>query len=118
MRERGRGAQRANTVFVSADPFASLAGVRVGRPEVEESLRVAELYDFIEPETKLQNRCAGTVELFAVFTVKNGRPNGGVKPRLVNVDVWSRRVGGVGIASKAGSWTCAVKIGIAFGSRP
>jgi hypothetical protein len=72
------------TLFVSADPFASPLAF-AGRLELKD-LRVAELYDFIEPKTKLQTP-RGTVDLFAEFTVKNGRLDGGVKPVLKNVDV-------------------------------
>ena len=72
------------TLFVSADPFASPLAF-AGQFEMKD-LRVAELYDFIEPKTKLQTP-HGTVDLFAEFTVKNGRLSGGVKPVLKNVDV-------------------------------
>jgi Domain of Unknown Function (DUF748) len=78
----GRSGQLS--LFVSADPFASPLAF-AGRFELRD-LRVAELYDFIEPKTKVQVP-RGTVDLFAEFTVKNGRVDGGVKPVLKNVEV-------------------------------
>jgi hypothetical protein len=72
------------TLFASADPFASPLAF-AGRMELK-GLRVAELFEFIEPKTKVQTP-RGTVDLFAEFTVKNGRLSGGVKPVLKNVDV-------------------------------
>ena len=72
------------TLFVSADPFASPLAM-AGRFELR-GLRVAELYDFIEPKTKLQTP-NGTFDLFAEFKVENGRIDGGIKPVLKNVDV-------------------------------
>jgi hypothetical protein len=72
------------TLFVSADPVASPLAF-AGGLEMR-GLRVAELYDFIEPKTKLQTP-KGTLDLFAKFIVKNGRLRGGVKPVLENVDV-------------------------------
>lgn len=72
------------TLFASADPFASPLAF-AGRFEIV-GLRVAELYDFIEPKTKLQTP-RGTLDLFAEFTAKAGRVRGGVKPVLKNVDV-------------------------------
>jgi hypothetical protein len=72
------------TLFASADAFATPLAF-AGQFELK-GLRVAELYDFIEPKTKLQTP-RGTVDLFAEFTVKNGRLSGGVKPVLKNVDV-------------------------------
>ena len=78
----GRSGQM--TLFASADTFASPLAF-AGRFEVV-GLRVAELYAFIEPKTKLQTP-KGTLDLFAEFTAKDGRLNGGVKPVLKNVDV-------------------------------
>ncbi|HVR64778.1 MAG TPA: DUF748 domain-containing protein [Polyangia bacterium] len=72
------------TLFASADPFASPLAM-AGRFELHD-LRVAEIYDFVEPRTKLQTP-NGTFDLFAEFKVKNGRIDGGVKPLLKNVDV-------------------------------
>ncbi len=72
------------TIFVSADPFASPLAF-AGSFELT-GLEVAELYDFIEPKTKLQTP-RGTLDLFAKFIVKGGRLSGGVKPVLKNVDV-------------------------------
>lgn len=77
-------------LFVSADPFASPLAL-AGRFEVV-GLRVAELYDFIEPKTKLQTP-KGTIDLFAEFRAKGGRIEGGVKPVLKNVAVEPAEVG-------------------------
>ena len=71
-------------LFVAADPFASPLAF-AGRFELR-GLRAAELYAFIEPETKLQTP-KGTVDLFAEFKVKGGLRLGGVKPVLRNVEV-------------------------------
>lgn len=78
------GKSGALTVFISADPLASPLAF-AGRFDLS-GLRVAELYDFIEPKTKLQTP-RGTFDLFAEFTVKEGRLHGGLKPLLKNVDV-------------------------------
>ena len=78
------GKSGALTVFVSADPLASPLAF-AGRFDLS-GLKVAELYDFIEPKTKLHTP-RGTFDLFAEFTVKDGRLHGGVKPLLKNVDV-------------------------------
>ena len=78
----GRSGQLS--LFVSADPFASPLAF-AGRFELRD-FRAAELYDFIAPKTKLQTP-RGTIDLFAEFTVKNGRLDGGVKPVLKNVEV-------------------------------
>jgi hypothetical protein len=72
------------TLFVSADPFARPLAF-AGRFQ-EQGLRVAELFDFIEPKTKLQTP-AGTFDLFTEFKVRDGRITGGVKPVLKNVQV-------------------------------
>jgi hypothetical protein len=69
---------------VSADLFASPLAFE-GRFEMI-GLRVAELYAFIEPKTKLQTP-RGTIDLFAEFKSKGGRLEGGVKPVLKDVDV-------------------------------
>jgi hypothetical protein len=81
------------TLFVSADPFARPLAF-AGRLEVT-GLRVAELYDFIEPKTELQTS-RGTIDLFAEFRERGGRLEGGVKPLLKNVDVRP---------AKPGAWT-------------
>ena len=93
-------------LFVSADPFASPLAM-AGRFELR-GLRVAELYDFIEPKTKLQTR-NGTFDLFAEFKVKDGRIDGGVKPVLKNVDV---RPADSGLWDRLKAWLAdeAVKI--------
>ena len=78
------GRSGALTLFASADAFASPLAF-AGRFELR-GLRVAELYDFIEPKTKLQTP-RGTLDLFAEFSTKAGRLSGGVKPVLENVDV-------------------------------
>jgi hypothetical protein len=72
------------TLFVSADPFASPLAFE-GRFEMV-GLKVAELFDFIEPKTKLQTP-KGTVDLFAEWKSRGGRIEGGVKPVLKNVEV-------------------------------
>ncbi|HVZ74986.1 MAG TPA: DUF748 domain-containing protein [Polyangia bacterium] len=72
------------SVFASADAFASPLEM-AGRLELED-LRVAELYAFLEPKTKLQAP-HGTLDVFAQFTVRDGLISGGVKPVLKNVEV-------------------------------
>jgi hypothetical protein len=69
---------------VSADLFASPLAFE-GRFDMI-GLRVAELYAFIEPKTKLQTP-RGTIDLFAEFKSKGGRLEGGVKPVLKDLDV-------------------------------
>jgi hypothetical protein len=71
-------------LFVSADPLASPLAF-AGRFELR-GLEAAELYDFIEPKTKLQAG-KGTVDVFAEFEAKGGRVEGGVKPVLENIEV-------------------------------
>jgi hypothetical protein len=71
-------------LFASADPFASPLEL-AGRLRVV-GLRAAELYAFVAPKTKLQTP-EGTVDVFAEFSVENGRIEGGVKPVLKNVEV-------------------------------
>jgi hypothetical protein len=72
------------TLFASADPFASKLtfagefGVR--------GWKVAELFDLIQPATKLQTP-QGTLDLFAEFKAAAGAISGGVKPVLKNVEV-------------------------------
>ena len=85
------------TMFASANPFArplSFAG------QVEEKgWRVAELYDLIQPATKLQTP-KGTFDLFVEFKSRDGRITGGVKPVLKNVEVKPTE-GGIGNRLKA-----------------
>ena len=72
------------TFFVSANPFArspDFAGNLALR-----GWKVAELYDVIEPATKLQTP-EGTLDLFAEFDAHKGEISGGVKPVLKNVKV-------------------------------
>jgi hypothetical protein len=71
-------------VFVSADPFARPLSF-AGRFEVR-GFRAAELYDLLEPKTKLQTP-KGTIDLFAEFVAKDGHIKGGVKPVLRNIEV-------------------------------
>ena len=72
------------SLFVTADPFASPLAF-AGRFELR-GLRAAELFEFIEPKTKLQTP-KGTVSLFAEFKTKDGRIEGGVKPVLEGIEV-------------------------------
>jgi hypothetical protein len=72
------------TFFVSANPFArspDFAGNLAVR-----GWKVAELYDVVEPATKLQTP-EGTLDLFAEFDAHGGEISGGVKPVLKNVKV-------------------------------
>jgi hypothetical protein len=72
------------TAFVSANPFArslDFAGNLAVR-----GWKVAELYDVVEPATKLQTP-DGTLDLFAAFDAHDGAISGGVKPVLKNVKV-------------------------------
>jgi hypothetical protein len=72
------------TLFVSANPFARPLEF-AGRLE-ERGWRVAELYDLLEPPTKLQAP-KGTLDLFAAWKSRDGRISGAVKPLLKDVDV-------------------------------
>lgn len=72
------------TLFVSANPFARPLEF-AGRLE-ERGWRVAELYDLIEPATKLQ-ASQGTLDVFAAFKSSDGRISGAVKPILKNVEI-------------------------------
>jgi hypothetical protein len=72
------------TVFASANPLArslDFAGNLAVR-----GWKVAELYDLVEPATKLQTP-EGTLDLFAEFDAHKGEISGGVKPVLKNVKV-------------------------------
>jgi hypothetical protein len=72
------------TLFASADPFVRPLAL-AGRLE-ERGWRVTELYDLVEPATKLQ-ATKGTLDVFAAWRSSNGRITGGVKPVLKNVEV-------------------------------
>ncbi len=72
------------SLFVSADPFARPLAF-AGRLE-ERGWRMAELYDLIEPRTKLQTP-KGTLDLLASWKSREGRLSGGVKPLLKDVEV-------------------------------
>jgi hypothetical protein len=72
------------TLFVSANPFARPLEF-AGRLE-ERGWRVAELYDLLEPITKLQAP-KGTLDVFAAWKSRDGRISGGVKPILKGVEV-------------------------------
>jgi hypothetical protein len=78
------GRSGAVRLFVSADPFASPLAF-AGRFEVV-GLRAAELYDWIEEKTRLQAP-EGTIDLYAQFTARGGRIEGGIKPVLENIKV-------------------------------
>jgi hypothetical protein len=72
------------TFFASVNPFKD-------KPKVagEFALRgwkVAELYDLVQPATKLQTP-KGTLDLFVDFKIDNNRITGGVKPVLKNVEI-------------------------------
>ncbi len=84
-------------MFVSANPFARPLAF-AGQVEVR-GWRVAELYDLIEPQTKLQTS-KGTLDLFVEFKSRDGRITGGVKPVLKNVEVKPTE-GGIGNRLKA-----------------
>jgi hypothetical protein len=72
------------TLFVSANPFARQLEF-AGETAVK-GWKVAELYDLIEPATKLQTP-EGTLDVFAEFRAEGGAITGGVKPVLKNVKV-------------------------------
>jgi len=72
------------TLFVSADPLArklEFAGALAVK-----GWKVAELFDLIQPPTKLQTP-EGTLDVFAEFKAAGGAVSGGVKPVLKNVKV-------------------------------
>jgi hypothetical protein len=93
-------------LFVSADPLASPLAF-AGRLEVV-GLKLAELYQLIEPKTKLHVP-KGTLNVFAEFTAKDGRLHGGIKPVLKNVEV-SAGEGGPWNAVKAWAANLGVKM--------
>lgn len=85
-------------VSASADPFTA-------QPEFSGKValrgwKVAELYDLIEPATKLQTP-GGTLDMFAEFKARNGMISGGVKPVLKDVTV---RPADEGFGSKLKAW--------------
>jgi hypothetical protein len=71
-------------LFVSANPFARPLAF-AGQVE-ERGWRVAELYDLVQPATKLQTP-KGRFDVFVEFKSRDGRISGGVKPVLKNVEV-------------------------------
>jgi hypothetical protein len=94
--ELGRSGQVS--MFVSANPFARPLAF-AGRVE-ERGWRIAELYDFVEPQTKLQPT-QGTLDVFIEFKSHEGRITGGVKPVLKNAQVKAAEEG-IGTRLKAG----------------
>jgi hypothetical protein len=72
------------TMFVSANPFAKSLEF-AGKVSLE-GWKVAELFDLIQPATKLQTP-EGTLNVFVEFRAKGGEITGGVKPVLKNVRV-------------------------------
>lgn len=72
------------TLFASADPFAK--GLTFAGRAGLQGLRVEDLYDVIEPATKLQ-ATDGTFDCFVEFAARNGALSGGVKPMLKNVEI-------------------------------
>jgi hypothetical protein len=78
------------TFFASANPFARSLDF-AGKVAIK-GWKVAELYDVVEPATKLQTP-EGTLDLFAEFDAHDGMITGGVKPVLKNVKVEATRDG-------------------------
>jgi hypothetical protein len=72
------------TMFASADPFASKLAF-AGAFGLK-GWKVAELYDLVQPATKLQTP-EGTLDVFVEFKAAGGEISGGVKPVLKNVKV-------------------------------
>jgi len=72
------------TMFTSADLLARPLAF-AGQLEVR-GWKVTELFDLIEPATKLQPT-QGTIDVFVAFKSKGGRISGGVKPVLKHVEV-------------------------------
>jgi hypothetical protein len=86
------------TLFASADPFASklaFAGAFALK-----GWKVAELYDLVQPATKLQTP-EGTFDVFVEFKAAGGEITGGVKPVLKNVKVAPTEEG---IGNKLKAW--------------
>jgi len=94
--ELGRSGQA--TMFVSANPFARPLAF-AGRAEVR-GWRIAELYDLVEPQTKLQPT-KGTLDVFVEFKSRDGRITGGVKPMLKNAEV---KAAEPGIGTRLKAW--------------
>jgi uncharacterized protein YhdP len=94
------------SAFVSADPLAKKLDF-AGNFEVK-GWQVAELYDFIQPATKLQTP-HGTLDVFAEFKAHDGEITGGVKPVLKNVEVRSTEQN-IGNELKAGLTDTALHI--------
>jgi hypothetical protein len=93
--ELGRSGQLS--MFVSANPFARPLAF-AGRAELR-GWRIAEMYDLVEPQTKLQPT-QGTLDVFVEFKSRDGRITGGVKPVLKNAQVKAAE-GGIGNRLKA-----------------
>ncbi|MBC8131966.1 MAG: DUF748 domain-containing protein [Deltaproteobacteria bacterium] len=72
------------TFFVSADPLASPLSF-AGQMSLT-GFRASELYEFIEPKTKMQVT-EGTIDVFAEFVSKDGKVTGGIKPVLKNIEI-------------------------------
>lgn len=72
------------TLFTSADVQARPLAF-AGQLE-ERGWKATELFDLIEPKTKLQPT-QGTIDVFIAFKSRDGRISGGVKPILKNVEV-------------------------------
>jgi hypothetical protein len=94
------------TAFVSADPLAKQPDF-AGEAAVK-GWKVAELYDVVEPATKLQTP-EGTLDVFAEFKAHGGEITGGVKPVLKNVTVRSTEAN-LGNELKAGLTDTALHI--------
>lgn len=94
--ELGRSGQA--TMFVSANPFARPLAF-AGKVEVR-GWRIAELYDLVEPQTKLQPT-KGTLDVFIEFKSRDGRISGGVKPVLKNAEV---KAAEEGIGTRLKAW--------------
>jgi hypothetical protein len=95
------------TLFVSADPFTRPLSF-AGRVE-EKGLHLAELYDLVEPKTKLQTP-SGTADMFIEFVSKAGNITGGVKPVLKDVEV---RPTEDGLGNKLKAWAADKAVEIA-----
>jgi hypothetical protein len=100
------------TLFVTADPLAHPLAF-AGRFEMV-GLRVAELYDFLEPKTKLQTP-KGTVDLFGEFSARGGHFDAGVKPVLKNVEV---RAAEPGVWERFKAWVADKTVEVAQNDNP
>ncbi len=94
--ELGRSGQV--TMFASANPFARPLAF-AGRVEVR-GWRIAELYDLVEPQTKMQPT-KGTLDVFVEFKSHDGRITGGVKPVLKNAEI---KAAEPGIGTRLKAW--------------